>query len=152
MKLHLLQELVRRRFSGLTRGKVHRRVGTNLQLLRNLRCPKGALLTMTRTSPCVLHFSMESASSKGPQESVVHVVITSATKKDVIVQSLITFAHTQTDYRRRQRQFHMDHLPSLFNFLQGRELFRRQLYKQGCVLLVLTMKWYNRLHQSLLWI
>ena len=146
MKHHLLQVLVQTRRQGLTKGRVRRKVETNLQHLQSLRCLKGALHTTTRTSLCVLPFSMESASSKELQGNVVHGATTSAIRRDVIVQSHTIFAHTQTDYRLQLQQFHMVHLLSLLNFLQGRELFRKQPYKQGCELSVLTMKWFNRLH------
>ena len=96
----------RQRFRRLTRAaKVATKVDTlPLQAHQNHNFLTGALRTMMRENRCALHFSLDSANSKGQQGRGALVAITNATNVDASDRNLITCVTTQTEASVHVRQ------------------------------------------------
>ena len=117
------------RFQRLTRAaKVATKVGIPpLQVLPSLSSLTGALRTMMRENRCALHFSLESANSKGQQGRGALVAITNATNVDASDRNLITCVTTQTEasvhvHHRYRIQIH----PYLWKFLRDEGPYQKR--------------------------
>ena len=75
-----------------------------LQAHQNHNFLTGALRTMMRENRCALHFSLESANSKGQQGRGALVAITNATNVDPSDRNLTTCVTTQTEASVHVRQ------------------------------------------------
>ena len=147
MKRHQRLRVAQTRRQELTKERVIQKAPESLVVPLDCSCRKGAPLTMMTTSRFALRFKMESASSRdqlasGAQEDFINVI-----RKDASVQSHITFARILTDMGGRHLQFHKVHHLVLWSSSQEEVLFHERRYKRGSELLVLTTKWYSRLHQ-----